>query len=235
MNSWNKQAKEISTSLGLKQPAVGVVLGNERPQGIDEFEGRVPAGCSFWQIGQTRTVSTVTKDHENCSIGVHTHTLADPSPNVADDLGEVLKTMASLTYVRDEDVARIPVMRNASSVVTYGPAESMALEPAVVLLLANGAAGLLIAEALEQVDGEAPRALGRPACALVPAVLNGGVGAASLGCCGARVYVDSLTDEIAIWGLPGDKLGAYAERIVALANANQELTGYHEARRKELS
>ncbi len=235
MEAWNKAAKAIATSLSLGQPPVGVLLGTSAPVGVNSFDGTVPAGCSFWQIGQRETIATKTADHENCSIGVHTHALSGASESVGKDLGEVLKTMAALTYVREQDVARIPVMNRESSSVVYGPAETMAVEPEVVLLLANGAAGLIIAEALEQVDGDPPRALGRPACALVPAVLNSGVGAASLGCCGARAYVDSMTDEIALWGLPASKLNEYAERIVALANANRKLTSYHKQRRERLS
>ena len=54
----------------------------------------------------------------------------------------------------------------------------------------------------------------------------------SLGCCGARAYLDVLSDEIALFAVPGKTLGAFAERVAALANANGILTKFHKLRRK---
>ncbi len=74
--------------------------------------------------------------------------------------------------------------------------------------------------------------MGRPACAVVPQVLNGGRAAMSLGCCGARAYLDVLSESVAMWAFPGNKLDQYCEQIVALARANKTLSAFH-ARRKE--
>jgi hypothetical protein len=56
----------------------------------------------------------------------------------------------------------------------------------------------------------------------------------SLGCCGARAYLEGLSDDIALWALPGNKLKLYADRIVKLASANQVLTQFHQLRRQEV-
>jgi hypothetical protein len=48
-------------------------------------------------------------------------------------------------------------------------------------------------------DFVASPATGRPACAVIPQVLNCGKATLSLRCCGARAYVDVLTDSVALW------------------------------------
>jgi len=76
--------------------------------------------------------------------------------------------------------------------------------------------------------------MGRPACAIVPQAINTGRAALSLGCCGARAYLDVLTDEVALWAIPGSKLDLYVERIATLAKANAVLTTFHQMRRKDV-
>lgn len=76
--------------------------------------------------------------------------------------------------------------------------------------------------------------MGRPACAIVPQVMNTGRAALSLGCCGARAYLDGLTAGVAIFAIPGSKIGSYALRIQALAKANTVLSEFHQMRRREI-
>ena len=106
--------------------------------------------------------------------------------------------------------------------------------PPVVLLFANSRQSLAITEAVQQVDPGVPPALGRPACAVIPQVVNTGKPALSLGCCGARAYLDGLTDDFALWALPGVRIEEYASRIAALANANSILTRFHQIRRRDI-
>ena len=77
--------------------------------------------------------------------------------------------------------------------------------------------------------------MGRPACAIVPQVMNTGRAALSLGCCGARAYLDVLTDDVAIFAIPGAKLEAYTQRIEALAKANAVLANFHQIRRRAIA
>jgi len=57
----------------------------------------------------------------------------------------------------------------------------------------------------------------------------------SLGCCGARAYLDVLTDDVAVFAIPGVKLEAYARRIEALAKANAILSNFHQIRRRDIA
>jgi hypothetical protein len=47
-------------------------------------------------------------------------------------------------------------------------------------------------------------------------------------------YLDNLTDDIAMFAIPGAKLGSYAERIQALAKANLVLSKFHQTRRRDI-
>ena len=67
-----------------------------------------------------------------------------------------------------------------------------------------------------------------------PQAINSGKPALSLGCCGARAYLDVLTDDVALWALPGARIAEYAARIQVLAQANNVLTQFHQIRRVDI-
>src|SRR5438128_20917 len=75
---------------------------------------------------------------------------------------------------------------------------------------------------------------GVPACAVVPHVVHQRAAALSLGCCGARAYLDVLSDDVAIFALPGARLDAYVARIAELAKANSVLASFHALRRQDV-
>ena len=227
-------AARLESSLKLALPPISVCITNEVPEGIPHFSGKAPAGCLFWQEAAKGPFFTSTEDHELCAIGVHTHHMADPSPSYASELGQVLKVMAELDYVREEDVAQIPVISEETEHVLYAPLADTPLPPDVVLLFAHSRQGLVISEAVQQVQSDTPPAMGRPACGVIPQAINSGRAALSLGCCGARSYLDALSDDTALWAIPGDKVEVYAERIEALASANETLSAFHQLRRKDV-
>ena len=101
-------------------------------------------------------------------------------------------------------------------------------------MFAHAQHGLILSEAVARVDGGTPPAMGRPACAIVPHVLNQRRAAMSLGCCGARAYLDALTDDVALWALPAHCLDQYCEQIAAFADANRTLTVFHQRRRQDV-
>src|SRR6185436_11518836 len=94
---------------------------------------------------------------------------------------------------------------------------------------------LILSEASQQLENGIPPALGRPACAIVPQAINTGRAALSLGCCGARAYLDVLSSDIAIWALPGARLETYVREIVSLAKANATLAVFHSLRRADVA
>jgi hypothetical protein len=168
-----------------------------------------------------------------CAIGVHTHSL-EPSPAQQADLLDALQVFGDLGYVRPEDLPQIPVLASRHKHVLYSPLAETPLQPDVVMLFANANQTLILAEAAQQVENQIAPAMGRPACAVVPQVINTGRAALSLGCCGARAYLDLLTDSVSLFAIPGAGIQAYADRIVSLAKANAILSQFHQLRRQDI-
>ena len=235
MSSYQDFANTLMESLKLAAMPVAVSFVDEvaatdpRPQQV------VAAGCQYWEIGSAATVVTDAGDHKHCSIGIHTHQLQDAPAAQNDELSTTLAAMQGLDYVREEEVAGIPVLNAKPAGVRYGPLAECESDPATVLLFANAAQGLIIVEAIARVDGAAPAALGRPACALVPAVVNSGQAASSLGCCGARAYIGSFNDDTTVWALAGARLAEYVTEIETLAKANKMLSRFHELRNQDIA
>lgn len=234
MSDYARHAAELTSSLSLAVPPIAVAICDAVPAGVPAYEGAVAAGCRFWEEAATRAFATVTRDHELCAIGVHTHNLADASDEARSELGAALRVMAELEYVRPEDVAAIPVLERTARCVVYAPLAEAPVAPDVVLLFLRASQSLIAAEAVQQVEAGLPPALGRPACAVVPQAINSGRAAMSLGCCGARAYLDVLADDVALWALPAARLADYTARVVALSRANAMLSAFHTRRRADV-
>ena len=231
--NFNPIAQTLTASIRLALPPIAICFTDKVPAGIRNWTGRVPAGCRFWQEAATEVFATSPGDHDLCAIGTFTHNLETTEAHDA-DRRDALKVFADLGYVREQDIASIPVLESRPSYVVYGPLATIPLAPDVVLLLEKVNLILMLSEASQQVEGGLPPAMGRPACAIVPQAYNTGRAALSLGCCGARAYLDVLTDYVALWAIPGAKLDLYAERIEVLAKANAVLTTFHRVRREDV-
>jgi uncharacterized protein (DUF169 family) len=226
-------AATLTDALHLAQPPIGIGLVETIPAGVTSWQGPVPAGCRFWQEAARRVFATSPPDHELCAIGTFTHNL-EASPAHEAERGHALQVFADLGYVRPEDIPLIPVLGARPRHVVYGPLALLPIAPDVVLLFVKADQSLILSEAAQQVEGGLPPALGRPACAIVPQAVNSGRSALSLGCCGARAYLDVLTDDVALYAIPGPRLATYAERIGTLARANATLTAFHRRRRQDV-
>ena len=227
-------ARGLSDDLKLSIPPIAISFTDEVPAGVRSHDGNAPAGCSFWEQAAQGAFTTSTSDHELCAIGVHTHNMADPSTSYSDELGDVLKVMADLDYVTEDEVATIPVLNRKSKHVVYAPLGEAPLPADVVLLFADARQSLVITEAVQRIQGGAPHAMGRPACAAVPQAINSGQATLSLGCCGARAYLDALSDDVALWAVPGSQIGRFAKELASLAQANRTLTSFHDRRRQDV-
>ena len=228
-------AQTLRDSLHLTHPPIAICISETVPAGVDEPQEAVPAGCVFWQEGTRGALATSTSDHELCAIGVHTHHLAAPSETLETELKTALQVMGELDYVRESEVAALPVIQRDVKHVIYAPLAETPLSPDVVMLFAHSQQGLVIAEAVQRVDDGVPPAMGRPACAVVPQAINAKRAALSLGCCGARAYLDALSDDVGLWALPGDKIERYCSEIARFAESNEVLAAFHRLRRLDVT
>jgi uncharacterized protein (DUF169 family) len=220
--------------LGLTRAPVAVSFLAAPPTGVARVGRPGPAGCAYWrQAAEGAIFYTEAADHHNCPIGSYTHGVALP-PTVAKELEGVVGTMVGLQYIRTEEVAALPRRSEAFRVAVYAPLAQAPAPPDVVLVRGHARQIMLVAEAARAAglagDGAA---MGRPACAMIPAVLAGPGGVTSLGCIGNRVYTGLGDDEL-YFTIPGGKIGEVVERLETVMHANHELQGYHEGRRASL-
>ena len=180
MSDYQKQADQLMSSLDLSLQPIAVAFCDVVPDEVPDFDGVAPAGCVFWQEAATHTFATSAKDHGLCPIGIHTHNMSEAPASQQDELQASLQTMTGLDYIREEEVAAIPVMQREVKHALYGPLANFRVYPEVILLFAHAQQGLILSETVERVDGGVPPAMGRPACAVVPQVLNHGHAAMSL-------------------------------------------------------
>ncbi len=228
-------ARELTEGLGLKIPPVYVRISDRIPEGIPLENRAAAAGCVFWERAATQSFATSPALHADCCIGVHTHNLSAAVPTQAEELGAALAAMKGLHYVADDEVMAIPVINRPVDYVIYGPLAECTAEPDAVLIFAHSKQGLIITEAVQRIDRQTPPAMGRPACAVIPQVVNHKTTAVSLGCCGARAYLDTFTDDVSLWALPGAKLKEYADQITIFSRANKTLTSFHSDRRIQVA
>ncbi len=226
-------ARSFTDALGLALPPIAIAFTDTPPAGVPAWSGRAPAGCKFWEEAARGAFVTSARDHDLCAIGTFTHNL-ETTPAHEADRADALRVFADLGYVRAEDIPLIPTLPTRPRHVVYAPLAGTPLPPDVVLLFVRAGQGLVLAEASESLERGQPPAMGRPACAVIPFAKNSGRTALSLGCCGARAYLDALTDDVALYALPGARLAEYAERVRQLHHANEVLGGFHRLRRRDV-
>ena len=233
MASLDSISSSLIGALQLTRPPVAISFADAVPDGVKTYQGTAPAGCRFWQDATSHVFATVPANHDLCSIGMYTHHM-ESGPATQADLQDALKVFGDLGYVRPVDMPFIPVLNRQAKVVVYGPLAATPLPPDVVLLFVTADQTLILTEASTQLENGLPPALGRPACAVVPQAFNTGRTALSLGCCGARAYLDMLTPDIALYAIPGTGLEAFTERVAVLSKANSVLTTFHTLRRRSV-
>ena len=235
MSNYRKMADDLMHFLDLSLPPIAISFSDRIPAGVPSFDGVVPCRMCLLAVGSDPHVRDIDEGSRALFQSECTRTIwLQPSPSHQGELKQALEAMSGLDYVREEEVAAIPVVQREVKQVIYGPLADFPLDPEVVLLFADSQQGLILSEAAGRVDKGVPPAMGRPACAVIPQVLNQGHAALSLGCCGARAYLDALSDSVAMWAFPGSKLDQYCEQIAVLARANKTLTAFHVRRREDV-
>jgi uncharacterized protein (DUF169 family) len=234
MNDYRVLEQQLSSGLGLTRRPVAIAFVDAPPAGVSKFTGSVPSGCTFWRLASDgRVFFTVPGDHYNCPIGSYTHNIPLPAGR-ANELGDTLRFMADIGYVRMDEVPGIPVLPKTPAVVVYAPLGDTPVDPDVVIFVASAASLMLLHEAAIAAEVTANfNTLGRPTCMVVPAALADGM-VVSSGCVGNRVYTDLGEGELYA-ALPGNDLAKLADKARPIAVANRKLQDYHQARRRQLT
>ena len=226
--------RRMTEILNLTSRPVAVTFTATAPAGVSRIAKAGPAGCAYWkQAAEGAVFYTEAADHYNCPVGSFTHGIALP-PERAKELEDVVGTMVGLQYIRMEEVGALPRRAAPFRLAVYAPLADTPAPPDVVLGRGRARQIRLVAEAARAAgiagDGAA---MGRPACAMIPAVLGGPTGVTSFGCIGNRVYTGLGDDEL-YFTIPGPKIGDVVERLETVVHANRALETYHEGRRASI-
>ena len=132
-----------------------------------------------------------------------------------------------------EEVPAIPRLPKTPAVVVYAPLGQTPVEPDVVLVTGEPGRMMLLHEAAVRSGIAVQPLFGRPTCMAVPAALAQGV-VSSMGCIGNRVYT-GLPETEMYTTVSAKHIGAVAEQLATIAQANAMLTEYHTQRRAALT
>jgi len=220
----------LTELLALTSPPVAISFVDAPPPGVAHVAAVEPAGCGYWRRAAAGEVFfTVADDHKRCPVGAHTHNVT-LAPAEKEALMAMVQTMVGLSYLKMEDVARIPTRQTPLAVAVYAPLAAAPVPPDVVLVRGNARQLMLLAEAAQAagVAGATP-AMGRPTCAVLPEAISSARTAASFGCVGNRVYTGA-GDSDAYFAIPGQALAAVEEKLAVVVHANHELEKLHRGR-----
>lgn len=234
MTNYRSLEQQLSDRLTLQRRPVAVAFRDAPPAGVLRFAGSEPSGCSFWRLAMHgRAFYTVPADHHNCAIGSYTHTMPLP-PERAPELEQTLSFMATIGYMKMEEVGGIPRLPRTPGVVVYAPLGETPVDPDVVLFVGRPGRVMLLQEAaLRAGVAAAVPLLARPTCMALPAALAAG-SVASTACIGNRVYTDVGEDELYVV-IPGKDLTRVADELGTVTDANSTLSQYHRERRRTLA
>lgn len=228
------RARVLVDELRLDRPPVALAFADAPPPGVAVVTSTEPSACTFWRQAEGGLFYAPADRHLECGVGTMTMGFEVP-PERQPAAMELVGMMVELGYLDSAETAHLPAVKKPHVGILYGPLAAFPVEPDVVLAIVTPVQGMLLAEASEAVTlREKPGmpTLGRPACAAVAWSVNEGAVSLSLGCIGARTYVE-VPDDRAIVVIPGQALDRVAGRLGTLARANRDLAAFHQKRKTE--
>ena len=226
-------SEHIQQLLNLETAPVAVTFHDTHPDNVPHTEKIEASGCTYWRrAAEGKTFYTEAPDHYNCPIGCYTHNVALP-PTQAEELQNTLGLMVELGYIAMEEVPGIPRQENPFQSAVYSPLADTLGTPDVVIISGTPRQMMLLTEAATAAGiGTEDGIMGRPTCAVIPAVVQGGRSASSLGCIGNRVYT-ALSDDDFYFAFPGEHIDAIVEKLETIVSANRALEEYHQQRQSD--
>lgn len=227
-------AQQLQQLLGLDTTPIAITFHDTPPEDISRVENVEASGCTYWKrASEGKTFYTEASDHYNCPIGCYTHNVELPDAQM-EELENTLGLMGELGYISMEEVPGIPQRKNPFQNAVYAPLADATNIPDVVLISGTPKQMMLLTEAATAAGINTENGvMGRPTCAVVPAVIQSDGIASSLGCIGNRVYT-ALSDDDFYFAFPGKHIDVLVEKLETIVNANRALEEYHHQRQVEI-
>ena len=226
-------SEQIQQLLNLETVPVAVTFHDARPANVPHTEKVEASGCTYWRrAAEGKTFYTEASDHYNCPIGCYTHNVELP-PTQMEELENTLGLMGELGYITMEEVPGIPRRETPFQSAVYAPLSDATGTPDVIIISGTPRQMMLLAEAATAAGiRRENEVMGRPTCAVIPAVIQGGRSVSSLGCIGNRVYT-ALSDDDFYFAFPGKHIDMLVEKLETIVNANRALEAYHQQRQSD--
>lgn len=228
------RANALVDELGLQRTPVALAFLDAAPSGVPTTATLEPSACTFWRQAETALFYATADRHLECGVGTMTMGFELPVERQPAAM-ELIGMMVEMGYLDSAEPAHLPMVRQPHQGILYGPLASFPMEPDLALAIVTPSQGMILAEASDSVtlrDQPGLPTFGRPACAAVAWTANEGDVTLSLGCIGARTYVE-VPDDQTIVVLPGRALDQIAEKLGTLAKANRDLAAFHQKRKMD--
>ncbi|HUL49623.1 MAG TPA: DUF169 domain-containing protein [Gemmatimonadales bacterium] len=225
-------ADGLTAALELDITPVALARRAGAPAGVPAFEGAVPSTCTFWRRAEAGVFYATAPQHFGCPLGAMVMGF-DLTPEVNDELKQLVGFMVNAKYIEADEPARIPHLDRPAAGVVYGPLRRFPIDPEFILVWLTAAQAMLLSEATGSAHwtvSEPAGALGRPACAAIP--LAGGRGATtlSLGCTGMRTYTE-IADDRVLAVIPAQEAATLVAALTRLAETNRGVAAFHRERK----
>jgi uncharacterized protein (DUF169 family) len=228
------RARVLVDELKLERTPVAMAFVDAPPDGVAVVSATEPSACTFWRQAEQGLFYAAADRHLECGVGTMTMGFPVPEDRMPAAM-ELIGTMVGMGYLDSAETAHLPMVQKPHQGILYGPLASFPTEPDVALAIVSPGQGMVLAEASDSVTLRAQPGLptmGRPACAAVAWSANQGDVTLSLGCIGARTYVE-VPDDRAIVVIPGAALDRVTDRLGALAQANRDLAAFHQKKKAD--
>jgi len=228
--------QEISSAFGLEIPPIAMAFVDEPPQGIEIMEEEVPSFCTFWRMAEKKSFYAPANKHFNCPIGAMVLGFEMPK-EVQEQLGEMVKKMCECSYLSEDEPAHIPTLTGKKAGVVYGSLKDFPGEPQIILMWLKPSQAMIYNEVLgccKWSESMESMALGRPACAVIPASLNNSSSGMSLGCTGMRTFTE-ISDEHILVTLNGKEIDTFLTNLATTVSANTGMKEFYLEHKKNIT
>lgn len=227
-------AEQLQELLGLATTPIAITFHDTPPEDISRVEKVEASGCTYWKrASEGKTFYTEASDHYNCPIGCYTHNVELPDAQM-EELENTLGLMGELGYISMDEVPGIPRQESQFQNAVYAPLADTQDAPDVVIISGTPKQMMLLTEAATAAGiGAENGVMGRPTCAVIPAVIQSDRTASSLGCIGNRVYT-ALSDDDFYFAFPGKHIDVLVEKLETILSANRALEEYHQQRQEAI-
>ena len=220
----------IERTLLLTKPVIGLAFVQAQPEGVARIGKAAPSTCAFWHEAETDVFYAAADDHFNCALGAMV--MGFPLPD--DTMGRLMEDvgmMCGTSYVREEEVEKVPKHDQASAGIVYGPLSRIPVDPDLVLVWATPRQAMVVAESSGLMNWAAGHGdvYGRPGCAAIPVALAEGRTAQSFGCVGMRINA-AVEDDLMLMAIPGGQLDSLVTELGRVSQVHGQLDTHYRER-----